>query len=320
MMAQIMPIIFIAILYGVWKMLDLMQLPNTISILLVALVFICGSFWSFYKFSAGPRRKLAINRKEKQLNRPLTEEEKAEIQPPSLIGDFLASLFGVLLFVTVLRSFIFEPFQIPSGSMEPTLRVGDFLVVNKFSYGIKDPIWQNTLIEIGHPQRGDVIVFKAPKQPHIDYIKRVIGVGGDKIKYDSKTQQLTVTHAEGQQNVFTYSDAKANAEFFYHDEMQMERTEKGDITHQILNNPYPFNYEPYLFSQDGQMVGEWSVPAGHYFVMGDNRDNSEDSRFWGFVPEQNIVGKATFIWLSLDKKANELPTGLRFSRMFSAIK
>ncbi|WP_440201921.1 signal peptidase I [Actinobacillus pleuropneumoniae] len=318
-MAQIMPIIFIAILYGVWKTLDSMQLPNTISILLVALVVICGGFWAFYKFSADPRRNAAIAREEKRLNRPLTEEEKAEIQPRSAIGDFFASLFGVLFFVTVLRSFIFEPFQIPSGSMEPTLRVGDFLVVNKFSYGIKDPIWQNTLIETGHPERGDVIVFKAPKQAHVDYIKRVVGVGGDRVKYDSHTQQLTVTHADGKQTVFEYGEGKPNADFFYHGEMQIERTEKGDVTHQILNNPFAFNYEPYLFAQECMPSGEWIVPEGHYFVMGDNRDNSEDSRFWGFVPEQNVVGKATFIWLSLDKKPNEYPSGLRFDRMFTSI-
>ncbi|WGE84305.1 signal peptidase I [Actinobacillus equuli] len=318
-MAQIMPIIFIAILYGVWKWLDSMQLPNTISILLVSLVVICGGFWAFYKFSADPRRKLAIAREEKHLNRPLTEEEKAEIQPRSATGEFFASLFGVLFLVTLLRSFIFEPFQIPSGSMEPTLRVGDFLVVNKFSYGIKDPIWQNTLIETGKPQRGDVIVFKAPKQPHIDYIKRVVGVGGDRVKYDVRTQQLTVNHTDGQQVVFDYSVGVPNPEFFYHGEMQVERTEKGEVTHQILNNPQPFNYEPYFFTQEGMPAGEWIVPEGHYFVMGDNRDNSEDSRFWGFVPEKNVVGKATYIWLSLDKKPNEFPSGIRFGRMFSSI-
>lgn len=318
-MAQLMPILFIAILYGVWKVLDSMQLPNTISILLVALVVICGSFWAFYKLSADPRRKQAIAREEKRQGRALTAEEKAEIQPRSAIGEFFASLFGVLFFVTVLRSFIFEPFQIPSGSMEPTLRVGDFLVVNKFSYGIKDPIWQNTLIETGKPERGDVIVFKAPKQPHVDYIKRVIGVGGDHIKYDMATQQLTVTQANGKQTVFEYSSAKPNPEFFYHGEMQVERLEKGDVSHQILNNPRAFNYSPYFFKQEGMLDGEWRVPEGHYFVMGDNRDNSEDSRFWGFVPEKNVVGKATFIWLSLDKKPNQYPTGLRFNRMFTTI-
>ena len=291
-MAQIASIIFIGILYGIWKWLDSMQLPNTISILLVGLVVVCGSFWFYNKFN--PSKKNGFT-------------------------DFFGSLFGVLALVTILRSFVFEPFQIPSGSMEPTLRVGDFLVVNKFNYGIKDPIWQKMLIENGHPERGDIIVFKAPKQPHVDYIKRVIGIGGDTVKYDMATQSLTVTSKDGTVNVFKYENAKPNADFFYHGEMQVEKTEIGSVTHQILNNPSPFNYAPYFFKQEGQIDGEWVVPEGYYFVMGDNRDNSEDSRFWGFVPEQNIVGKATFLWLSLDKKPNEFPKGLRFDRMFTSI-
>lgn len=291
-MAQIASIVFIGILYGIWKWLDSMQLPNTISILLVGLVVVCGSFWFYNKFN--PSKKNGFT-------------------------DFFSSLFGVLALVTILRSFVFEPFQIPSGSMEPTLRVGDFLVVNKFNYGIKDPIWQKTLIENGHPERGDIIVFKAPPQPHVDYIKRVVGISGDTVKYDMATQSLTVTSKDGTVNVFKYENAKPNADFFYHGEMQVEKTEVGSVTHQILNNPSPFNYAPYFFKQEGQTDGEWVVPEGHYFVMGDNRDNSEDSRFWGFVPEQNIVGKATFIWLSLDKKSNEFPKGLRFDRMFTSI-
>ena len=204
-MAQIASIIFIGILYGIWKWLDSMQLPNTISILLVGLVVVCGSFWFYNKFN--PSKKNGFT-------------------------DFFGSLFGVLALVTILRSFMFEPFQIPSGSMEPTLRVGDFLVVNKFNYGIKDPIWQKTLIENGHPERGDIIVFKAPPQPHVDYIKRVVGIGGDTVKYDMATQSLTVISKDGTVNVFKYENAKPNADFFYHGEMQVEKTEVGNVTHQ----------------------------------------------------------------------------------------
>lgn len=320
-MGNFLTLIFIGVLYGVWKVLDGMQLPNTISIILVGLVVICGGFWAFYKFSADPRRKAKIAREEKRLGRSLNDDELKEIQPRSVLGEFFASLFGILFIITLIRSFIFEPFQIPSGSMEPTLRVGDFLVVEKYAYGIKDPIFQNTLIETGKPQRGDVVVFKAPQQPHVDYIKRVVAVGGDKIQYDFRTQELTLTKGENGEVVkFQYSEGKPNAEFFYHGDMQVERTEQGDVTHQILNNPQPFNYAPYFFKQEGMQAGEWLVPQGHYFVMGDNRDNSEDSRFWGFVPEKNMVGKATFIWLSLDKKPNEFPSGLRFERMFTSIK
>lgn len=317
-MIRILPIIFIGVLYSIWKWLDSLQIPNGISIILVGLVIICGGCWLYEKCSSAKEKKNGIS-------------------------EFFSSLFGVLTLVTILRSFIFEPFQIPSGSMEPTLRVGDFLVVNKFSYGIKDPIWQNTIIETGRPERGDVIVFKTPKQAllesspqqrsiiakeldakgenmsGVDYIKRIVGIGGDRVKYDEATQSLTVTHKDGTVKVFQYEGAKANPDFFYRGEMQIEKTEIGDITHQILNHPNAFHYAPYFFQQEGQPTNEWLVPEGYYFVMGDNRDNSEDSRFWGFVPEKNIVGKATFIWLSLDKKPNEFPKGLRFERMFTSI-
>ncbi|OOR98580.1 S26 family signal peptidase [Haemophilus paracuniculus] len=290
-MGNLISILFIGVLYGIWKWLDSMQLPNSISILLVSLVAICGICWVLVKRG----RKNGVT-------------------------EFFGSLFGVLFVITMIRSFLFEPFQIPSGSMEPTLRVGDFLLVNKFGYGIKDPIFQNTLIEVGKPQRGDIIVFKAPKQPNVDYIKRVVGVGGDRIKYDMRTRELTLIEGDsGKKVVFKYEGGTPNPDFYYHGEMQIERTEIGSVSHQILNNPQPFNYAPYFFKQEGLEAGEWIVPAGQYFVMGDNRDNSEDSRFWGFVPEKNVVGKASYIWLSLDKKPNEYPTGVRFSRMFTAI-
>lgn len=327
-MANILPILFIAILYGIWKLLDSMALPNTLSIMLVGLVVISSSFWAYYKFSANPRRQRKIQRLEQRTGTPLTNEEKAKIDPPSIIGEFFASLAGVLLIVTLLRSFLFEPFQIPSGSMEPTLRVGDFLIVEKYAYGIKDPIFQNTLIETGHPQRGDVVVFKAPKHPHIDYIKRVIGIGGDRIFFDINSRHLSIIHGKDgqpcQENCevtqFKYQGAEPNPNFFYHGEMQVESTEISNVTHQILNNPNAFNYAPYFFTQNGIPAGEWLVPKDHYFVMGDNRDNSEDSRFWGFVPEQALVGKASYIWLSLDKKPNAFPEGIRFERIFTKIK
>ncbi len=311
---------FIAILYGVWLGLDALQLPNTISIILISLVIICGAFWCYYKVIYPYRHKQKVLQEEKGFGRELTKEEKKDILPPSMIGKFFASLFGVLAIVTILRSFIFEPFQIPSGSMEPTLRVGDFLLVNKYTYGIKNPIWQNTIVEVGHPKRGDIIVFKAPKHPNVDYIKRVVGIGGDTVKMDPITRKLTVITKEGKVNTFKYEGGVANPEFFYYGSMQVERTEVGDVTHQILNNPQPLDYTRYYFKQEGTSNNEWKVPEGQYFVMGDNRDNSEDSRFWGFVPEKNIVGKAFFIWLSLDKKANEYPKGVRFNRMFTQLK
>lgn len=311
-----LPILLVVAFIG-WKILDNLGLPNTFSILLVILTFIAGIFWCYNRFSVLPKRKRQIARAEQRSGKTLTEAEKNQIEPISEGAEFIGSLFPVLAFVLILRSFLFEPFQIPSGSMEPTLRVGDFLLVEKYAYGIKDPIFQHTLIETGKPQRGDVIVFKAPPQPSLDYIKRVIGVGGDKIIYDLATRDITlIPNVNGnpcEQDCdvihFKYSQPVANPEFIYYQQPQLERTEYGSVTHKILNNPEAFYYPQ----------TEWVVPAGHYFVMGDNRDNSEDSRFWGFVPEQSIVGKASYIWLSLDKKPNQWPTGLRFDRMFSKI-
>lgn len=311
-----LPILLI-VAFIAWKMLDSMALPNTFSILLVLLTFIAAIFWCYQRFTLQPKRKRQIARAEQRSGKSLTEAEKSKIEPIPESVEFIGSLFPVLAFVLILRSFLFEPFQIPSGSMEPTLRVGDFLLVEKYAYGIKDPIFQHTLIETGKPQRGDVIVFKAPPQPSLDYIKRIIGVGGDKIVYDLVSQELTLIEGVNgkpcEQDCtikhFSYSQPKVNPEFIYYNQPQLERTEYGSVTHQILNNPEPFNYPQ----------TEWVVPEGHYFVMGDNRDNSEDSRFWGFVPEQAIVGKAKYIWLSLDKKQGSWPTGLRFNRMFTKI-
>lgn len=301
-----------------WKALDHMQLPNTFSILLIILTALSGVLWCYHRFAMQPRRLRQIARAEQRSGKALTDEEKTKIEPVSESAEFVASLFPVLAFVLVLRSFLFEPFQIPSGSMEPTLRVGDFLVVNKFSYGIKDPVWQNTLIETSKPQRGDIVVFKAPPEPNIDYIKRVIGIGGDKIVYDLENQSLVITYGKDgkpcEENcdtaVFKYSEGVPNPEFVYNGMTQIERTESGDVTHQILNSPQPFFYPQ----------TEWIVPQGEYFMMGDNRDHSGDSRFWGFVPEKNIVGKASYIWLSLKKNAGEWPTGIRTERMFKPIK
>ncbi|MGX2957116.1 signal peptidase I [Ursidibacter arcticus] len=345
-MANLMPIIFIAILYGVWKVLDGMQLPNTISIILVALVVICGAFFAFYKFSADPRRKAKIAREEKRLGRALTDEEMTEIQPRSVVGEFFASLFGVLFFVTVLRSFLFEPFQIPSGSMEPTLRVGDFLIVEKYAYGVKDPIWQNTLIETGKPQRGDVVVFKAPLEPHVDYIKRVVGIGGDRVIYNDLTHELTLIHNKNGEvclsdcvvKAFKYTSPiqdighyvpigqERDGTLVYSNQVFLSAIEKGSVEHLVYFDP-PQLYNPRKnmvfysgYIKQSEYMTEWVVPKDEYFMMGDSRDHSSDGRFWGFVPEKNIVGKARFIWLSLDKRQGEFPTGLRFERMFTSIK
>jgi signal peptidase I len=201
--------------------------------------------------------------------------------------------------VFVLRSFLFEPFKIPSSSMVPTLLVGDLILVNKFDYGIRLPVINKKVIQVGNPQRGDVMVFKYPKDPSQDYIKRVIGVPGDKITYENK--RLTVN---GQPIDSAPMDDYLDDEHPVYRKQFLEKL--PNAPHRILNNDgartinlgaveeFP-HHENCTYSYDGFTC---IVPEGNYFMMGDNRDNSADSRYWGFVPDKNIVGKAVFVWMN----------------------
>lgn len=212
--------------------------------------------------------------------------------------EYSASFFPVILAVFVLRSFVVEPFKIPSGSMIPTLLVGDFILVNKFDYGLKLPVVNKKLIPIGEPKRGDVVVFRYPKDESVDYIKRVIGLPGDTIAYENK--KLTIN---GQPVAET-----ALPDFFDQDRVAYSKQFEEDLDgrkNAILNSP---TVPPYIlgamdfphrencsYNAEGIVC---KVPAGNYFMMGDNRDDSADSRYWGFVPEKNIVGRAFFIWMN----------------------
>lgn len=212
--------------------------------------------------------------------------------------DWTAGLFPVILAVFVLRSFLFEPFKIPSGSMIPTLRVGDLILVNKFHYGLRLPVINTKVIANHEPQRGDVMVFRYPPQPSLDYIKRVVGVPGDEVSYLNK--QLRVN---GQP-----VPRSAQPPFFDSDSMRhvaQFRETLGTRSYNTLNEDdrpafvagatdFPYK-DQCRYSVEGVVC---KVPAGHYFMMGDNRDNSLDSRYWGFVPEANIVGKAFFVWMN----------------------
>ena len=210
--------------------------------------------------------------------------------------EYGASFFPVILAVFFLRSFLVEPFKIPSGSMLPTLQVGDFIFVNKFTYGIRLPVINKKIIEIDQPARGDVVVFRYPPDPSVDYIKRIVGVPGDKIVYADK--HLTVN---GQPLTQTpkndYLDPERRLYF-----PSFEET-IGTLQHDILiENEAPAGVRhpgdfPFRDQCTYNLNGfECTVPAGHYFMMGDNRDNSADSRYWGFVPDANLVGKAFLIW------------------------
>ncbi|MEX1165494.1 MAG: signal peptidase I [Hydrogenophaga sp.] len=212
--------------------------------------------------------------------------------------DWTAGLFPVILVVFVLRSFLFEPFKIPSGSMIPTLRVGDLILVNKFHYGIRMPVFNRKLVANNLPVRGDVMVFRYPPQPSLDYIKRVVGIPGDEVAYLNK--KLTIN---GQAVPTT-----AAPEFFDKDGMRYVKQfseVQNDRHYNTLNYDESPAFVPGASDFTNKQNCRYSiegvvckVPDGHYFLMGDNRDDSLDSRYWGFVPEANIVGKAFFVWMN----------------------
>lgn len=212
--------------------------------------------------------------------------------------DWTAGLFPVIAIVFVFRSFLFEPFKIPSGSMIPTLLVGDLILVNKFTYGIRLPVIHTKITEGSKPERGDVMVFRYPPQPSLDYIKRVAGVPGDEVAYLNK--RLTVNGKP--------VPTRALPDFFDEDTMRYFKQfeeQLGDKPHGVLNNTdapaFVQGASNFAYRQNCRYSVEGvvcTVPEGHYFLMGDNRDNSLDSRYWGFVPEGNIVGKAFFVWMN----------------------
>ena len=212
--------------------------------------------------------------------------------------DWTAGLFPVILVVFVLRSFLFEPFKIPSGSMIPTLHIGDLILVNKYHYGVRLPVLNHKVTEGNPVQRGDVMVFRYPPKPSLDYIKRVVGLPGDEVAYLNK--RLTINGRDvATQAVPEFFD-EGTMRYFKQLEEQL-----GDVKHRVLNEDdrpafipgnedFPFK-DQCRFSIEGVVC---KVPQGYYFMMGDNRDNSLDSRYWGFVPEENIVGRAFFVWMN----------------------
>lgn len=218
--------------------------------------------------------------------------------------EYSKSFFPVILAVFLLRSFLVEPFKIPSGSMIPTLQVGDFIVVNKFAYGIRLPIIGTKLYAINSPARGDVMVFHYPENPSLDYIKRVVGLPGDRILYRNKVVFVNEIQQEQQPDGdYNYIEPTLN---FVHAERRKESL--TGRTHSILMNPEApsihlssvaeFPHQESCRYSDSEL--RCTVPAGHYFMLGDNRDNSRDSRYWGFVPDKMIVGKAFMVWMNFN--------------------
>lgn len=269
---------------------------------MVIVLAVCGVIWLFDRVVMAPRRRGNVV----QLTSGSEAADKQAVERAGkepLIVEYARTFFPIILAVLVLRAFIAEPFRIPSGSMMPTLLVGDFILVNKFDYGIRLPVTHQKIFSIGEPHRGDVVVFRYPKDPSVDYIKRIIGVPGDKIVYRDKKliingkpmPQEWLGRYTGPEHALSSAGAG--------DTLYMEQLD--DVRHDILLNSTGLSRD-----------GVYEVPKGHYFVMGDNRDNSNDSRYWGDVPEQNLVGKAMIIWMNWDSVHHTV----RWGRIGSRIK
>lgn len=256
-------------------------------LVLVVLTFATGLIWLADKLFLRERRLAAARASDQPSGAdadPGTISEDDEPKEPYLV-DLSRSFFPVLAIVLVLRSFLVEPFQIPSGSMLPTLEVGDFILVNKYAYGLRLPVAGTKVLEVGDPERGDVMVFRFPKDGETNYIKRVVGMPGDRIRYRNK--QLFI-NGEPVESRFV---ARLPP-------VELRREVLGDVEHDIFLT---------MGRPGASGEGEWVVPDGHYFVMGDNRDNSNDSRYWGMVPDELVVGKAFGIWMHW-KSLTSLPS------------
>jgi signal peptidase I len=298
------------------------------AIFLVLLTLASGLIWLLDALVLAPKRQQKLAGAQSAAGGQLQLEAGEELLKEPQLVETAKSIFPVIALITIFRSFIYEPFQIPSGSMMPTLLVGDFILVEKFSYDVKDPVWRKTLYSNNKPQRGDVAVFKYPEQPTIDYIKRVIGVPGDRVIYRNKQLFIEKACIGAEQadcgKLEMVELSLKNEGEFYHDQSPQRRyTEQlGQVTHDILQTPARREHTEFFFKQRGTAIDEFVVPEGHYFVLGDNRDNSRDGRFWGFVPEHNMVGKAVFIWMSFEFNEDPnswvpgwVPTGVRFDRL-----
>ena len=258
------------------------------SLMLVVVGVVSGLIWAADQVFFARRRRIAA----------AAAGTPAERVREPIAVEYARSFFPVIVLVLVIRSFLFEPFRIPSDSMMPTLYDGDFIFVSKYSYGLRLPVSNTLLVATGTPQRGDVIVFRLPPNPKINYIKRLVGLPGDHIRVDENNQLYVNDKPMPQERGPAYSGPKQDMWNYVGAPTAFETL--GQKRHRIM------------FSAGNAKSGEWVVPAGHYFFMGDNRNNSKDSRFLddaeapGFVPEQNLVGKAVRIWLNLDTRDGPL--------------
>ncbi len=239
-------------------------------ILVIATAF-TGFVWLIEIYWLRPRREAAI-----EAAGDIDKRKREKMAEEPVLVEYSISFFPVLAIVLVLRSFLFEPFQIPTGSMIPTLEVGDFILVNKYAYGVRLPVIGTKIVDVNDPKNGEIMVFIPPHEDEY-FIKRVVGVPGDRVRYQDKTLYI---NGERQNQTFVAQIPPVNPKFLLY------REKLGEVEHLIQKNPFRET-----------KVEEWVIPEGEYFMMGDNRDQSSDSRYWGLVKEENIVGKAIAVWL-----------------------
>jgi signal peptidase I len=310
----VLPVLAIA---GLIKLLRSEYLDFGLALVLVTLVG--GVVWALDVF---------VLRRVRARDAAARGQQAAAVPEPASV-DYARSMVPVIVVVLVLRSFLFEPFRIPSDSMMPTLQDGDFILVNKFAYGLRLPVTNTKILSIGEPKRGEVFVFRFPPDPRVNYVKRVVGVPGDRVQV--KDDQLIINGEPiALRPVGRYNDG-------CYENMQLSRETLGEHEHDVLScrSPYgivgpplpgcnrrldrgyvcgdtPPDGEP--DSGDNERFSEMAIPAGYYLAVGDNRDNSDDGRRWGLVPEKNLVGRARFIWLNLDLQRSGGPDWGRIGR------
>ncbi len=301
-------------------------------LILVILTSVSGIIWLIDIFTTGKKRKDAVAQLYAQTSTPSVEALAAVSKEPIHV-DYAKSFFPILFIIVFFRSFLFEPFQIPSASMKPTLTEGDFILVNKYNYGLRLPVTSSKIFEVGLPQRGDVAVFKPPHRPHEDYIKRIIGIPGDKVIYTRDKELYVIPHCPNG-TLPSECPKKIHMQKSLVDSEYLDTNPDTGITkvnhhysetingveHGILNRPGV----RYVNQFGNEYDMEFNVPEKSYFVMGDNRDNSQDSRLWPngmhFVAEDQLVGQAVFIWMHLDFGLKTpyltwVPTGIDIQRI-----